>query len=68
MCLKKKKTHISSTYTSLEGSFHNTPQTMSLTQLVKYRSMVYFAEVEGSVPGWTNTQGLKIIEEKVLPL
>ena len=25
-------------------------------------------EVSGSIPGRTNTQGLKIIEEKVLPL
>ena len=24
-------------------------------------------EVEGSSPGWTNTQGLKITEENVLP-
>ena len=26
------------------------------------------ARGSGSIPGWTNTQGLKIIEEKVLPL
>ena len=25
-------------------------------------------EVEGSSPGWTNTQGLKIIEKNMLPL
>ena len=25
-------------------------------------------EVEGSNPGWNNTQGLKVTEEKVVPL
>ena len=29
---------------------------------------VYHVGWSGSIPGWTNTQGLKIIEEKVLPL
>ena len=29
---------------------------------------VYREGGSGSIPGWTNTQGLKIIEEKVLPL
>ena len=29
---------------------------------------VYRAEGSGSIPGRTNTQGLKIIEEEVLPL
>ena len=28
----------------------------------------YRAGDSGSIPGWTNTLGLKIIEEKVLPL
>ena len=32
------------------------------------RVPVYRAGGLGSIPGWTNTQGLKIIEEKVLPL
>ena len=29
---------------------------------------VYLAGCSGSIPGRTNTQGLKMIEEKVLPL
>ena len=29
---------------------------------------VYHAGGSGSIPGWTNSQGLKIIEEKVLLL
>ena len=29
---------------------------------------VYHAGHSGLIPGWTNTQGLKIIEEKMLPL
>ena len=37
-----------------------------LAQLVEYQSIV--REVVGLLPGWTNTQGFKIIEEKVLPL
>ena len=37
-----------------------------LAQLVRRQSAV--REVSGSIPGRTNTQGLKIIEEKVLPL
>ena len=37
-----------------------------LAQLVEYRSIVQ--EVHGSSPGRTFTQGLKIIEEKVLAL
>ena len=37
-----------------------------LVQLVEYRTTV--REVVGSNPGWTNTQGLLITEEKVLPL
>ena len=37
-----------------------------LAQLVRRQSAV--REVSGSIPGRTSTQGLKIIEEKVLPL
>ena len=37
-----------------------------LAQLVEHRTIV--REVAGSSLGRTNTQGLKIIEEKVLPL
>ena len=37
-----------------------------LAQLVEHRTSV--REVVGSIPGRTNTQGLKIIEEKLLPL
>ena len=37
-----------------------------LAQLVRRQSAV--REVPGSIPGRTTTQGLKIIEEKVLPL
>ena len=37
-----------------------------LAQLVEHRTFV--REVVGSNPGRTNTQGLKITEEKVLPL
>ena len=37
-----------------------------LAQLVRRQSAV--REVSGSIPDRTNTQGLKIIEEKVLPL
>ena len=37
-----------------------------LAQLVRHQSDV--REVSGSIPGRTNTQGLKITEEKVLPL
>ena len=32
------------------------------------KAPVCCAEGSGSIPGRTNTQGLKIIEEKVLPL
>ena len=32
------------------------------------KAPVYRAGGSGSIPSWTNTQGLKIIEEKVLPL
>ena len=34
--------------------------------VAEHRSLVQ--EVVGSNTGWTNTQGLKIIEEKLLPL
>ena len=37
-----------------------------LAQLVEHWTLM--REVSGSSPGRTNTQGLKIIEEKVLPL
>ena len=39
---------------------------MCVKTMVERRSLVW--EVVGSNPGRTNTQGLKIIEEKVLPL
>ena len=32
------------------------------------KKLVYHVGGLGSIHGWTNTQGLKIIEEKVLPL
>ena len=37
-----------------------------LAQLLRRQSAV--REVSGSIPGRTTTQGLKIFEEKVLPL
>ena len=56
---------------SKEECFYNSVATQLLTavrlaQLVEYRSIVW--EVCGSSPGRTITQGLEIIEEKVLPL
>ena len=36
-----------------------------LAQLVEHRTSVW--EVVGSSPGWTNTQGLQVTDEKVLP-
>ncbi|PFX31560.1 Heat shock 70 kDa protein 14-B [Stylophora pistillata] len=45
--------------------FPDKPFNLSLAQLVERWTVV--REVEDSSPGWTNTQGLKITEENVLP-
>ena len=42
------------------------PSFYGFANIVEHRTTV--REVAGSTPGRTNTQGLKITEEKVLPL
>ena len=48
------------------GMYHN-HKSLRLVSLVG-KVPVYRAVGSGSIPGRTNTQGLKIFEEKVLPL